>query len=182
MLKRLSIALIILWCLTLTGFTAQLNRLSRTEIDQGWILLFDGESLFGWEAGSDVNWHVQDGSIRATEGSMGLLHTRAEFSDFQLVLEFKASPGTNSGVFLRSAPICPDPGPNGQCYELNIAPSDNPFPTGSIVQYRKVENQGETAGWRTYDILVQGDRIDVLLDGEELLDLKLTRPLGRGHV
>ncbi len=34
----------------------QHRPLSRADITEGWIQLFDGESLFGWKATNDVNW------------------------------------------------------------------------------------------------------------------------------
>ena len=34
--------------------------LSADEIADGWIQLFDGETLFGWKPNSDVNWSVAD--------------------------------------------------------------------------------------------------------------------------
>lgn len=161
---------------------SEINQLSDSEIEQGWVLLFDGETLFGWQAGSEVNWKVEDGAIVATEGTMGLLYTLSEFTDFQLKIDFLADKGTNSGVFLRTAPVCQDPGPGGECYELNIAPPDNPFPTGSFVQQKKARIVGESDSWRSYDILVQSGDITVLLDGEEVMDLQDSNPLGRGHI
>ena len=52
--------------------SAEQNTLTPEELDQGWILLFDGESLFGWTPGSDANWKAHDGVISVTEGSQGL--------------------------------------------------------------------------------------------------------------
>jgi len=182
MIKRFSMELLIITVSVSLIWGAQQNRLTQAEIDRGWILLFDGETLFGWQAATDVDWQVKDGTIVAARGAMGLLHTRAEFSDFQLKVDFKAEPGTNSGVFLRTAAVCGDAGPQGECYELNIAPPDNPFPTGSIVGHRKAPEIAGRSGWRSYDILVEGGIITVLLDGEEVMDLRDPNPLGRGYV
>ena len=98
---------------------------------EGWIALFDGETLFGWQPTSDANWRVEDGEIRVDAGKEGWLMTTSEFADYELHVEFKAPPTTNSGVFLRT-PLEPKD-PTKDCYEVNIAPSDNPFPTGSLV-------------------------------------------------
>ena len=38
--------------------------LSEEELAAGWIRLFDGSTLFGWQANSDANWQVVDGAIR----------------------------------------------------------------------------------------------------------------------
>src|SRR5579871_5577390 len=42
------------------------NMLTPDEIADGWILLFDGETQFGWAAGSEADWKVADGVISVT--------------------------------------------------------------------------------------------------------------------
>ena len=102
------------------------NRLSPEELEAGWILLFDGETLFGWKKASKTEWNAVDGEIRADSGEVGLLHTTTQFADFELMCEFKAGPDTNSGIFLRTSPR-PE-SPTRGCYELNIAgPKRSPF-------------------------------------------------------
>lgn len=157
-------------------------QLTEAEKQDGWISLFDGESLFGWDSESEVDWKVEDGAISATKGTIGLLHTRNQFGDFELKVEFKAAKGTNSGVFLRTSPVCGDAGPNGDCYELNIAPPDNPFPTGSLVMLEKYSGAGESDGWRQFDIRAEGAHIQVWLDGKPVMDFTDPSPLGRGHI
>jgi hypothetical protein len=143
--------------------------------EEEWIALFDGHSLAGWQQGSAVDWTVADGVIRATEGEVGLLYTEEDFGDLELEVEFRAAPGTNSGVFLRSPPDCRDP--SRACYEVNVAPPENPFPTGSLVGRARVEGAGEVEGWRRFRIRAMGGRITVDLDGEQLLDWVDADPL-----
>ncbi|HJN64801.1 MAG TPA: DUF1080 domain-containing protein, partial [Pirellulales bacterium] len=108
------------------------NQLTAEELQAGWILLFDGKTLFGWKQASDADWHIRDGAIRATKGQQGLLHTTSQFSDYELRCDFRAAEDTNSGIFLRTSPK-PE-SPTRGCYELNIAsPQESQFPTGSIV-------------------------------------------------
>ena len=38
--------------------------LDAKELAEGWISLFDGQTLFGWKAGSKADWRVDDGTIR----------------------------------------------------------------------------------------------------------------------
>jgi hypothetical protein len=168
--------------LTEPAAAGEANSLAREEVEAGWILLFDGESLFGWEAATEVDWHVSDGAIVATEGEMGLLYTLVEFGDYELKLDFRATAGTNSGVFLRTSENCDDPGPAGSCYELNIAPPDNAFPSGSLVRLRKVEGAGETEGWRTYHVTQVGNRAEIRLDNEVILDFTDPNPLLKGRI
>ena len=154
--------------------------LGEAELRDGWIALFDGETLFGWQATSDANWHVDDGSIVVDSGEKGLLCTTSQFSDYVLQLDFRCDPATNSGIFLRTQL---DPGDVAtQCYELNIAPADNPFPTGSLVQRAKVDKDVHRDDWQTYEVTVLGDQVSVALDGDQLLEYRDSDPLGRGRI
>ena len=43
---------------------AEPQLLPQELLDQGWISLFDGQTLFGWEPVGDAKWEVVDGEIR----------------------------------------------------------------------------------------------------------------------
>jgi hypothetical protein len=80
------------------------NRLSRTEQEAGWRLLFDGESTAGWRGmlatpfPSD-HWEVKEGALRAVPSLLGRdLVTTEEFENFEFSFDFKLSRGGNSGV------------------------------------------------------------------------------------
>jgi hypothetical protein len=89
-----------------------LNRLTTSEAAAGWTLLFDGKSTAGWHTfnsdGVNPRWHVSDGELvldpsptRKISGAD--LETRDTFGDFELSLEWKISPGGNSGIIYRVA-------------------------------------------------------------------------------
>jgi hypothetical protein len=114
---------------------AEQIRLPADLLADGWISLFDGETLFGWQPTSDADWKVENGAVTATSGKEGFLMTDLEYANYELHVEFRAPETTNSGVFLHT-PLHPTD-PAVDCYELNIAPQDNPFPTGSLVKRKK---------------------------------------------
>ena len=93
-------------------------------------------------------------------------------------------PTTNSGVFLRTALDPKDP--TKDCYELNIAPADNPFPTGSLVGRRKLALAAEdfpaADRWHAFDVTATGGRWTVALDGRRLLEYVDPAPLVSGHI
>ena len=106
--------------------------LSEDEIRDGWIQLFDGQTLAGWTPSNDVDWHVtDDGLIEASQGEPGLLLTTVPFADFELRCDYWISEGGNSGIFLRCAPEPTNP--TKDCYEFNIFDSRDQFGTGSLV-------------------------------------------------
>lgn len=139
-----------------------------------WETLFDGRTLAGWKATSDANWRVEDGAIVVDSGARGFLIHKDRFQNYELTVEFKAARGANSGVFLNTKHGNLDL--TQDCYELNIAPPDNPFPTGSLVARAKVEGAGETDTWRRFDVRVENGRVTVRLDGKEILDYRGEKP------
>jgi hypothetical protein len=78
------------------------NCLTHQEKKEGYRLLFNGKDTSGWRGynkqGMLPNWTVTDGQLHA-DGTKGDIITQEEFSDFELVLEWKISEGGNSGIF-----------------------------------------------------------------------------------
>src|SRR5438874_10756114 len=124
--------------------------LTDAELADGWIALFDGQTLFGWQAASKANWEVKDGAILVTGGEKGLLCTTVEFDNYVLKADFRAAKNTNSGFFLRTPQVVGMNDITTRCYELNVAPPDNPFPTGGFVGRLKGKQVPERAGeWQS---------------------------------
>jgi hypothetical protein len=73
----------------------------------GWVKLFDGETLSGWEQkNGTATYVVEDGVIlgKTSEGSPNsFLCTTKEYGDFELKFEVKVDDELNSGVQIRSA-------------------------------------------------------------------------------
>jgi hypothetical protein len=163
-----------------SGWAAEPVGLSDEELAEGWISLFDGQSLYGWRAACEADWQVKDGAIVVTAGEVGLLRTTTQFCDYVLRLEYRCGPRTNSGVFLRTSPRPQDPGKD--CYELNIAPPDNPFPTGSLVKRQRADQVPWRDGWQTLEVTADGGQFTVACDGQPVLTYTDPRPLGRGFI
>ncbi|PQO47761.1 DUF1080 domain-containing protein [Blastopirellula marina] len=154
--------------------------LSPEEIEEGWISLFDGKTLFGWRATTKTDWKVVDGTIEATSGEIGLLCTTTQFADYLLRVDFQVDENTNSGIFLRTSP---EPkSPTYDCYELNIAPPSNSYPTGSLVGREKVTPECKPGEWHTFEIRCQGPVIEVKLDGEVVTNFEDNAYLGKGFI
>jgi len=157
------------------------NTLTPEELADGWILLFDGETLFGWKAAAEANWETADGVISVSQGEPGLLVTTSQFGNYVLKVDFRSAPGTNSGVFLRTSPKPSDV--TRKCYELNIADAgDNPYPTGSFVQRQRCQGDHDSADWQTFEVTADGGHFLVKLDGQLVLDYTDPDPPGRGFI
>lgn len=165
-----------------TAFAAE-PALPRDLLEAGWIQLFDGQTLFGWSPVGEASWEVVDGAIRTGGEQPGFLMSTTEFADFELHLEFRAAAETNSGVFLRSAEEPTDPAKD--CVELNIAPADNAYPTGSLVARQQADLPAaefpQAGRWHTFAVTAKGNRWTVRLDGEEINHYEGRSPL-RGHL
>lgn len=147
------------------------NPLTPEQVTDGWISLFDGHTLYGWESSSpDVNWSVQDGAITADSGPVGFLNTRVPFADYELACEFRMAAEGNSGVFLRT--IANPKDVKTDCYELNIADTHpDGFTTGAIVGHAKTAEPIVGSGdWKKLLVLVEGNHFVVTLDGAQVLD------------
>jgi hypothetical protein len=156
--------------------------LSRELLDAGWIQLFDGATLFGWKAVGDAKWEAKDGVVSTDGAKPGFLMTTTEWGDYELSLDFRAPAATNSGVFLRT-PLEPKD-PATDCYELNIAPAENPFPTGSLVKRQRVLSAKPQAAdeWHTFKVTCWEGWITVELDGERVADYSDPKPVRMGHI
>jgi hypothetical protein len=161
---------------------AERRFLSQQLLDEGWIELFDGETLAGWERTGEAEWTVVDGTIVTKGEKSGWLMTRSEWADFELHVEFKSPAATNSGIFLRTALEPTDP--TKDCYELNIAPQDNPFPTGSLVGRRKSPKPLAVwdGKWHAFEITADGSTFSIYCDDNLVLRYDDPSPIGRGHV
>ncbi len=94
-------------CLLLTNCQGG-KRLLLTSGEQkaGWKVLFDGNSFKGWRGFKEDNvpkgWEItRSGELHFTGTGNGDIMTVEEFGDFELQLEWKISPGGNSGIFFR---------------------------------------------------------------------------------
>ncbi|MDP4291601.1 MAG: DUF1080 domain-containing protein [Bacteroidota bacterium] len=82
------------------------NTLTAKEKAQGWHLLFDGKTLNGWKGYNHPavpkNWSVEDNALTCygRGGEMGGdIITSDKYENFDLIVEWKISKGSNSGIF-----------------------------------------------------------------------------------
>lgn len=151
------------------------NTLSSKESSEGWMLLFDGKTLNGWdsrptsEPDKHGDWKVENGTLACGGTMPSWLGSTASFSDFELKLEFKGPAKVNSGVFLRSQK---DGQPHITGYELQIWDyQPQGYLTGSLVNSVKAQPTKILGDqWNRYDVTAKGDHIHVVLNGKTVLD------------
>lgn len=87
----------------------KINKLTKNELDSGWEMLWDGETTKGWrgaklEAFPEQGWEIKNREliVLASGGGEseagGDIVTLKKYSDFELMVDFKLTPGANSGI------------------------------------------------------------------------------------
>ncbi|MEX2380855.1 MAG: family 16 glycoside hydrolase, partial [Opitutales bacterium] len=148
--------------------------------DDGWVSLFDGETLDGWRASENPDtFHVEDGKIivdgpRAHlfyEGEVG----NADFEDFEIRMDVMTFPQANSGVFFHTE--YQETGWPSVGYEVQVnATHGDRIKTGSIYGVQNIMDEAphEDEEWFNLHFSVRGNRVVVKVDGEVVNDFTET--------
>ncbi|MBI4544392.1 MAG: DUF1080 domain-containing protein [Gemmatimonadetes bacterium] len=160
------------------------NTLTAEERAAGWRLLFDGRTTAGWRARGRTDmpagWQVVDGALTRVAPA-GDIVTVDEFGDFELALEWKISPGGNSGIFFR---VVDEPerevyesGPEMQVLD-NAGHRDGLDPRTSAGSnygiYAPVRDATRPVGeWNAVRIVVHGSHVEHWLNGVKLVEYEL---------
>jgi hypothetical protein len=149
------------------------TTLSPEEKRQGFQLLFDGQSLDGWE--QKGNWVAEDGALYRKEKGGDITWKTAPVPDnFELRFEWKVSKGCNSGVYYRP----------GQ-YEYQVLDNahspygENPRQSAASLFFCMAPSKDATrpyGSWNEGRIVCQGTVIQHWLNGECVLDFDYTDP------
>lgn len=78
------------------------NELSNREMEEGWELLFDGNTGTGWQSSDREpfplrGWLIENGEIKKTGPGKDIISLK-RYRDFELILDFKYLSGANSGI------------------------------------------------------------------------------------
>jgi hypothetical protein len=162
--------------LTALGFSAGSLVSKAVSQEAGWITLFDGKSLDGWDQVGESNWRVEDGAIvvdKMAGKEAGYLVSKKPYKNFIVRVEFWPSDDANSGIYFR----CLDPKKitDRTCYEANIFDQrqDPSYGTGAITRYVEVNPMPKAGGkWNTYEVTANGRDITVVLNGQMTAKLR----------
>jgi hypothetical protein len=149
--------------------------------DDGFVSLFDGKTLAGWQGAVD-GYFVEDGAIVCDPKKGGFLYTDKEYGDFILKLEFQLTPGANNGIGIRT-PKGGDPAYVGMELQVLDDSADRyknlqPYQYhGSIygVVAAKRGHQKPVGEWNTQEVIVKGKQVKVILNGETIIDADIEK-------
>ena len=160
------------------------NTLSEKEKADGWKLLFDGKSTKGWHKykGKEVGdrWKVVDGTLSLVHKDGkdgGDIVTDDTFDSFELSIEWKVTPGANSGIMYRVEESEDSPGFTGPEYQIldNAKHPDGRKKETSAAScyglYAPSEDVTTPVGeWNLARIVVKGDRVEHWLNGKKVVE------------
>jgi hypothetical protein len=150
----------------------------------GFVPLFNGKDLAGWKsyAGKAEVWAAEDGLVVCKDRGGGWLGTVKDYADFELRLEYRITPGGNSGVYIRA----PEQGHISRVgMEIQILDDHHPkYAKIDFYQYTgaiyhvigPTRRTGKPAGqWNAMTIRAHGRRVQVFLNGPKIVDADLDR-------
>jgi len=175
------------------------NRLSDAEKEAGYELLFDGETLDGWKRFNHDTigplWSVKDGVIICdgtglTEGTAnvgGSLTTIRKFENFDLTVDWKLSPGGNSGILYHVVEDKKyhsdyETGPEYQVMDDNgwkgeklreVQKAGGSYDMFAAPTTKKVKPVGE---WNTSRIIYNKGHVEHYLNGEKVVEFDENSP------
>ncbi|MEZ6090367.1 MAG: DUF1080 domain-containing protein [Pirellulaceae bacterium] len=160
--------------------------------DEGWVSLFDGESLNGWtQKNGTATYRVEDGAIvghTAVGSPNSFLCTDKNYGDFELEFEVKVDKGLNSGVQIRSKTKEQSDGQGknnavGRVYgpqvEIESGPAEAGYVYGEATgrgwltpnERLKPHDHFDNDGWNKFRVVAKGPRIQTFINGEAIEDL-----------
>ena len=148
---------------------------------KGWISLFDGKSLTNWKASEHPGtFSVGDGMITVFGERAHLFYTgpvlNHDFKNFEFKAQVMTTPGSNSGIFVHTT--YQEEGWPSKGYEIQVNNSHTDWRrTGSVYALQDVkEAPAKDNEWFTEHIIVQGNKITVMVNGKTINEYTETDP------
>lgn len=174
----------------------RIKELPRPEKDhtppEGFITLFNGKDLTGWkglvadpkkraamtptqlaaeQAKADelmrTNWKIEDGALAYRGKSFDNLCTVKDYGNFELLVDWKIEPYSDSGLYLRGSPQV-------QIWDPHTKPTKAGSEVGSGGFYNNQKNPSKAlkvadkpiGEWNRFRILMVGEKAHIFLNGE----------------
>jgi hypothetical protein len=192
-----TISFAIAMMIALPSFAQELNKISKKEKKEGWVLLFNGKNFDGWRQCNGTampkNWIIEDNAMKVFtgegkkpgQGSNGdILFPGKKFKNFELTVDWKAGKMGNSGIFYNVREVPGQPiyyaAPEVQVLD-NVDASDNKIDShlaGSLYDMlpcdpKTVKPAGE---WNTVVIRVKDGQVTHTMNGVKVVSYTLWTP------
>ncbi|MFN0196454.1 MAG: protein kinase domain-containing protein [Planctomycetaceae bacterium] len=158
-----------------------------------WRDLMNRKNLDGWTIMGHKGWNVEKQILTGETspgGPAGWLMSNDEFEDFELDVNYKMNPGSNSGIFLRAWPEGDISG--SQFTEVQLLDDDDPKfaamrpdqKTGAIFKQAAPQPTPKvpTDQWHKLHIRVVKNTVQVTLNGKKVVDHTVDNMRPKGHI
>ncbi|MDG4796286.1 ThuA domain-containing protein [Micromonospora sp. WMMD1082] len=166
----------------------------RTKADcrpeTGYTTLYNG-STTGWSQAGPGSFTNSDATLTSV-GGMGLYwYSAKQFTNYSLKLDWRLAGDDNTGVFIGFPPSNDPWSAVDNGYEIQIDATDAPDrTTGAVYGFQSADLAARDAAlnppgeWNTYELLVEGERLQVFLNGSKINDFTNTNPVRSlaGHI
>ncbi|MFO7973243.1 MAG: DUF1080 domain-containing protein [Candidatus Hydrogenedentota bacterium] len=115
---------------------------------EGWISLFDGETLFGLQVLGDGEWEASNGVLSCKRGAGGWIATTGQWGNFELTMKIRVAPKQATAVVVRS-PL------SGHFTENGSA----------AIPIRAPKSGYE---WQDLSVVAEGNAVSAKLNGEDV--------------
>jgi hypothetical protein len=108
----LALSLVVAMFISVASAAQKVNKLTKKEKKEGWVLLFDGKKFDGWRqcngTSMPANWVIEEDAMKVVigegkspgQGANGdIVYGAKKFKNFELSIDWKASKMANSGIF-----------------------------------------------------------------------------------
>ncbi|MCG5436201.1 ThuA domain-containing protein [Micromonospora foliorum] len=158
--------------------------------ETGYTPLFNG-STAGWSQAGPGSFTNSDATLTSV-GGMGLYWYNAkQFTNYSLKLDWKLAGDDNSGIFIGFPPSSDPWSAVDNGYEIQIDATDaTDRTTGAVYTFKSADIAARDAAlnaageWNTYELLVEGERLQIFLNGVKINDFTNTNPVRSlaGHI
>jgi hypothetical protein len=183
--------LIVLVCLGFLTMSVEAKQLNKPP--KGFVALFNGKDLTGWkglvgspksrremskeelakaQAKADedmrINWKVVDGAL-FFNGKGHSLCTARDYSDFEMLVDWKIEKGGDSGIYLRGSPQV-------QIWDTSLRRVGAQVGSGGLYNNKKNPSKPDRVAdrpvgqWNTFRIIMKGEKVTVYLNGIKVVN------------
>ncbi|MEV0895176.1 ThuA domain-containing protein [Actinoplanes sp. NPDC049802] len=158
--------------------------------ETGYTALYNG-STAGWSQAGPGAFTSTDATLTST-GGMGLYwYSAKQFTNYSLKLDWRLAGDDNTGVFVGFPPSSDPWSAVNNGYEIQIDATDAADrTTGAVYGFKAADIAARDAGlnppgeWNTYEIRVEGERLQLFLNSVKINDYTNTDPVRSlaGHI
>lgn len=165
----------------------EVKSLSNKDIEKGWELLFDGKSFDKWKSfngGEVTGWKIVGNEIHNSgQGSDhgGDIITKKQYENFELYLEWKVAPQSNSGIFFHvqegytdaiyeTGPeyqLIDDKGWPGKLEDWQLSGANYAMHPPKNARVKSIDN------WNVTRIVVKNPHVEHWLNGKKVVEYEL---------